>query len=228
MHSTAMRRARMWACVDGDIYKDAFEHAAAGSWARRSIQLLDNYGIPDFPLCRAGTSYEAYGAIVRTALETMSRESWYNVAAGHKAQVPYVQFRVVPSIAIESAIAQTLPWDVQIGIRAWYRLRAGLVQLRAVSGKRSLNKYQHCLFCPDVVRNATVHLVVSCQHWSNERTKFLAVAALSREERANRKTFLFLGAQPESSVFPFVVKWADRVFKVAAVVWRQFDAVSSA
>ena len=66
-------------------------------------------------------------------------------------------------------------------------------------------------------------MITSCPRWQQERGHFLAAAGVGQEERADKKTFLFLGAVPVSPYFEIVVRWADVVDREAAAKWRNFE-----
>jgi hypothetical protein len=99
----------------------------------------------------AQSTYEQYRNMVKHRLENASVPDWQTAVEKHRAQVPYGQFQDGVSKVIPSIRRDNLSWEEQVGVRAWCRLRVGLVNLRAVDGRRSRRKYQHCLFCSTVV-----------------------------------------------------------------------------
>jgi hypothetical protein len=165
--------------------------------------------------------------MVKQCLIISSHETWLSKIAQHQAQVPYDRFQPQQSDVVLSLAQVSLTMDVLTGIRAWCRLRAGLVRLRHRDGKRSRSKFQSCLFCTQVVRNATVHMVASCPMWKSHREQFESIAGGSKEVRDGEKTLLFLGVSTTSPAFVVAARWADAVEQEAACVWRGFDSASN-
>ena len=103
-----------------------------------------------------------------------------------------------------------LPWDVQLCLRGWCRLRAGLATLRAVNGRRSQARFQSCIFCDRPTRNATVHALALCPPWEERRREFRLAASLG-DCSAQALALAVLRCHPSSQGFVEGVRLADAI-----------------
>lgn len=176
----ALRRARLWSRGASDWYGTFFAHAGTleVGWAHSSAALLQKWGVADWPevasICPTYKSYQHYVSSV--LLGSCSIELLASLRT-HQAQVPYTTFQDSPSHVISEVRSLGFSWDVQIRLRGWFRLRAGLPCLRALHGRRSNARHQVCIFCGTGVRNATVHAIGLCRVWGELRNIFLAALA---------------------------------------------------
>ena len=119
-----------------------------------------------------GLGYHGYSAYVRNQAGVHYLSEWRSRVDGHGAQVPYNLLQSCPYSLLKSAQLAVLPWDIQLGLRSFCRLRAGLVRVRALKGRRSRARFQDCIACSHSVRNATNHAVAQCSSWSAPREAF--------------------------------------------------------
>ena len=151
--------------------------------------------------------------------------AWHDAIAHHGAQVPYLVFQQQPSVAVRTVLALAaaeppLDWDVQIGLRGWCRLRAGLPRLRALHGRRSDARFQECIMCKTCIVNATKHAIAACAHWAPLRENVCAADPTFLVLEIDAFTKAFLSCQPSSVAFKQVVRLADAIDHAAGEFWR--------
>ena len=145
--------------------------------------------------------------------------------ARHQAQVPYNSFQTLPSLALKGVSSSNLSWGTQLRLRCWFRMRAGLVCLRARNNQRSSAAHQSCIFCGCGVRNATVHVLAVCSHWAVQRDCFVAASIGSDHVLPSDKLCLaVLGSYPGLEGFPEAVDFCGDVDLGAALFWRSVTA----
>ena len=99
-------------------------------------------------------------------------------------------------------------------------MRAGIPRLRALNGKRSEAKVQHCITCAKPVRNGTVHALGNCPTWSSHRDKFKAAAGFTSVNTPLEVTLAVLKCSPPHPAFSLAVLLADAVDAAAEEFWR--------
>ena len=88
----------------------------------------------------------------------------------HTSSVPHYLFQSTPSTHYASLRQSALTWGQHLQVRAWSRLRAGLLAMRHLDGKRSQARLQSCIFCDQLgVRNPIKHVLCRCPVWSSRR-----------------------------------------------------------
>ena len=225
VRATALRRAKLWTLPEQDVYRAAFERANSleCGWAARSGQVLRQYGVSDWPVwqpsgirAKSLTNYRSY---VLSRLMEASRTDWTAVASQHNAQVPYLRFRKARCVVMRTLARSRLRWNCLVGVRAWCRLRAGLVVLRHSQRRISRARFQQCIFCHAIVRNATVHVLGKCVFWHEHRAVLqLSPALLVSPDKV---AIFFLGCSTVSPLFPLVVRMADEIDTTPAAFWSK-------
>ena len=105
-----------------------------------------------------------------------------------------------------------------IGFRSSCRLRAGLVSLRHAGGRQSRSRYQQCVLCGKVIRNALVHVLGKCEVISAERSIFLSLCGspdLVPQDVAVRVS----GCPATSCAFEAAVAIAAQLDKLSIAFW---------
>ena len=223
--SMAMRRARLLLPDTGFLYKDVSVLSAALhcplSWLARSAVILQEANVP-CTLDKAGVSVSvsAYASSAKAAL--VSRDSsWFSETLDkHGATVPYTVFQQGTSQHVHGAKLCGASWAVQLCIRSWCRFRAGLVVLAQKDGKASTAKFQDCIFCGDVVRNAVVHCLSRCRRWSGRRDEIVVVAALPDTLSKDELARAILACVPGDAAFELVVAWFDQIDAASSALVR--------
>ena len=101
-------------------------------------------------------------------------DSWVSAVSTHHSPVPYATLQPRPSLVPKLAVIQGWPWDVQLCLRSWCRLRAGLISLGARAGRRSSARCLQCIFCDEWVVNILEHVISSCPCWEVARASLVA------------------------------------------------------
>ena len=159
----AKRRAKLWCMANEDIYAQMFRRALAcpDSWSAKSLELLKQYGVPDFP--EAGCcSLAAYASLVRSRLCSAAVSSLVLSCASHSVPFPWSVLSSGPSSAPASLLRLRLPWSALVGHRALCQLRAGTVHLSHVDGHRSAAKVRCCVFCGKKTYAPYIHVLGEC------------------------------------------------------------------
>ena len=228
VRSVALRRARLWRMSDDDWYKKFFLSCLdqPHSWAYCSAGLLRDFAICDWPdVANICPTYDAYSRYVDSALIAHCGGELMAGTARHQAQVPYNSFQTLPSLALKGVSSSNLSWGTQLRLRCWFRMRAGLVCLRARNNQRSSAAHQSCIFCGCGVRNATVHVLAVWSHWAVQRDCFVAASIGSDHVLPSDKLCLaVLGSYPGLAGFPEAVDFCGDVDLGAALFWRSVTA----
>jgi hypothetical protein len=98
-------------------------------------------------------------------------------------RIPYSQFVGSPGTSVLVWRRLSLPAAALAQMRSLCRFRCGQLVLRHLDNKVSSARCQACIFCGATVRNAMVHCLSSCPHWSNFRNALRS--ALSRPSEDN-------------------------------------------
>ena len=220
VRSVALRRAKLLMLPPSDPYATIFRLASDRGigWAETSRALLRKWGIPDWNSW-AFRSYVEYKSQVDAQLGIGFSEVWASHAAEHCGQVPYTFFQASPSQALRDAWSLRLPWDVQLALRSWCRLRAGLIMLRHIKGERSDARHQRCIFCDGPSRNGTVHVLGVCGAWRTLRDGLLRAMGLVCSPEADEFTQAFFEVGVGSPVFSHVAMFAQDIDRRAESFW---------
>ena len=72
-----------------------------------------------------------------------------------------------------------LPGSTLTNMRSWCRFRCGQLVLRHLLGRKSVAVFQRCIFCGERLRNATVHVLSSCDRWARHRNDLGTIFRMS-------------------------------------------------
>ena len=166
-------------------------------------------------------SYSHYKKSVDTALQRFSANIWSSQIQHHRAQIPYSVVCDRLHDTLQTVRNAHLPWDTLLCVRAWCRLRTGLLYLSHVNGRRSSATYQSCIFCNSGVRNAVVHCMGVCKHWD----KRLAFTSLMPEQAhpatADALALVLLSCHPSSAGFADLMLWCNQIDRESDQFWHQ-------
>ena len=154
------------------------------------------------------SDYTAYRKYVTDTLAASCQTAWLSHAAQHSTDndVPYLSVASHLGGVLHQHVVHQLPWDVQIGLLSWCRMRAGYVLLHTGSGQG-----KSCVFCARGVRNAYVHVLEVCPHWSRERDLVLVHLRHLDMSVRGRLTRFMLGCDVEERCFIDVVRFASGI-----------------
>ena len=206
------------------MFEEATLHRCG--WAERSSKSLAEAGIDDWQTwCLAGQPSSRYTDYVSGVLRARSAKTWESLAAKHTAQVPYLQTCGGRGGHLSACLSHDLSWDVLLASRSHCRLRAGLITLRTVNGRRSTARFQNCIYCSISCRNSTVHVLGKCEVWSSWRAKFTdAVGSAHVVNTADSLTLVLLRSQPGQRHYPAAAQWSRDVDAAAKKFWYGTDA----
>ena len=220
----AMRRARLSLLPPGDLYKNVFSAASAANcgWAARSLSTLKAAGVTDWPEWTSPSrSLSCYRQHVIGQLYKNGYESWRREASNHSAQVPYLAIAERRGGYLTKILGDNSEWDVLLGTRAHCRLRAGLITLRSQSGRTSRAKFQDCIFCAAIVRNATSQILGKCKVWQSFRHDFARTGTPNdRRDTVDSITLAVLRAEPGTPGFNIAVSWSVARDEKARSYWK--------
>jgi len=163
----ACHRAYLWSLPVGDLYREVFVlgHEIQGlTWAKRSLKLLDDWGIEDWQRSQR-SSREEYKTHVRSLVAARCHISWADAASRHLLPVPYLCTRVQVAADLKLGLQLELPWFSLVLQRSMARLRAGLLSFGHVEGRRSSARRRNCIFCNVMCLSINFHVMCTCSHW---------------------------------------------------------------
>ena len=135
-------------------------------------------------------------------------------------RIPYSQFVGSPGTSVLVWRRLSLPAAALAQMRSLCRFRCGQLVLRHLDNKVSSAHCQACIFCGATVRNAMVHCLSSCPHWSNFRNALRS--ALSRPSEDNCQKFALLALRAESrDAVAVMCGWAARMDQECSVFWHR-------
>ena len=144
--------------------------AVGCGWANSFYAVLASCGVlswADWKSTGRCVSPTAYRSYVTARLASSELDVWKVDVGRHTAQVPYNLFQPVPSSEYACVLQSDLAWQHHLKIRAWSQVRAGLLVLRHLGGRRTQARFQCCVFCGmPGIRNGTKHVLSKCQVWS--------------------------------------------------------------
>ena len=114
-----------------------------------------------------------------------------------------------------------LRWDELLGVRAWCRLRAGLVRLSHRFCKRSAAKVQQCVFCDVYTSDAHAHVFEECAEWADFRIP--PVMDILQHARVNSLHVAagILRVAPPSCLWRHILRWSLQIDRAASAFWQQ-------
>ena len=214
----AGRRARLWTLPQGDIYGEIFiqSHAVQLSWARRSLALLEEHDIPDYPDAEGYGSVKSYLVLVRSLLSSAASAVLWSSCSGHLVPFPFSVLSSGPSPLPAALLSVSLPWEALMGHRALCRLRAGTLDLAHVHGNKSQAKVRCCIFCNKKTWAPYIHVLGEC-HISHHPHLRAADELFSPRERA----LGLLNAQPHEMLFAPAARVALAIERESKRFWEQ-------
>ena len=183
-----MRRAALWSLPETDFYATLFRSsqgmACSSSWSVVSLDLLRKAGIPD--LLQLGSPFvplQLYKRQVVSILEAATIESWLQSCASHLIPFPYAELRDTSVLSPDDVWHSDLPWEALRGHRSLCRLRAGILELAHVNGRRTSASIKSCIFCSKKIRASHLHVLGEC-HVSQHPSFPTAWSHLGPKERS--------------------------------------------
>ena len=174
-----------------------------------------NYGSmggPDYCEWEGGVApLWAYKAFVKAAVAARSLASWRNAVAAHDRPISYSALATAPSTWPSLLLQVPVPWDVLVGHVSLARIRAGLVEVAHVRGRRSNASIRTCIGCGCNTRSSYLHSLTMCPAWA------LDVRATWEDMRDVGMTLL--NAQPGSKLFDVAARRAARIEHDVNAFW---------
>ena len=131
VRDAAMMYARQVSKTKPSLYEDMYRCASESNntWPAVCKALLIEWSISPWEHWQGGDNLHKYRCYVTETLSTACQNTARNVAKRHSAEIPYLSFTSTLGGILHDRLLNTLPWDVQMGLRSWCRLRAGYVML---------------------------------------------------------------------------------------------------
>ena len=134
LRAAAGRRAALW--TDTGLAGHYFRrgHSSPGrTWAKASLQALEEWGIPDFPECEDPTgakmSEEQYKTLVKKIVRTRCLERWQQSLQRRREPLPMMQYIQGPAAFHHELLHEGASWTELGHVRGWCRLRSQAVLL---------------------------------------------------------------------------------------------------
>ena len=216
VRDAAARRARLWRLPAGDLYGAMFRLADTGiqrSWAFKSKSLLDDWRLPDYVQWGGGAApLGAYLRHVTSLLEARCIASWRRAAHLHDRPIPYRDLANEPSVWPSLLRMFPAPWPVLRGHASLCRLRAGLVEVSHLHGRRSSASVRECIGCGCHCRAPLLHVLSACAHWTPD-------GAAPGVKRRRAVALAVLNATPGTNDFASAAGLASRIELDVRVFW---------
>jgi hypothetical protein len=211
------KRTTWWTASSSDPHALIFRmgHSLPGdTWSKLSAALLDTWGILDWPQwsnAPAGQncSTSAYKKYVLEKVMAKCSVARCPSLSKHIIPVPYVP---PPPCATTCG---PLPFETQLQLRDFCRLRAGLLHLGHAGGHRTAAKSKQCVLCDSKVLNIYTHVLLLCPGVASEREAARNKAACLDSARA------VLSTPPSHPAFQTVVALCSSVAEKEGAFWRR-------
>ncbi len=217
----ALRRAKLWLLPDSDFYKGFFcrAHACPGTWACESMELLRRWGLPDLP--DVGCSLWTYKKQVLAQLSAVCAEQAGRLLRSRRSCMPFGTIypdNLLPGV-IHAAARFSMGWQPLVAVRAFCRLRLGILVLTHVGGKASAAKCRFCIACGMAVTAPVTHAMIRCAAFDEYRLPLCGTVAWGDEVVGRLSSLLQL--QPGDEGFEAVLLLAAKVDEYAVSFWSQ-------
>ena len=163
----------------------------------------------------------AYFDYARDALVRRCSEAWAPILSRHVLPFSYSRVQLPSNHSAMSWARKSIHcWEELLGVRAWCRLRAGLVRLSHRFHKRSAAKVQLCIFCDHSVTSAYGHVFGNCAEFADLR--LAPLRAILSEAGADNvdKAVSILRVGPPDRAWKSVLRWCLEVDRRAEVFWQ--------
>ena len=221
--SMAARRARLWMLPAEDLYGRMFRvaHSWPFSWAAGSLAVLLQLGILDLPYWTTESgSLAKYRQYVRSCCVHLGLRSWVATAERHTRLPRYLEFQSSHSGLLQMVPDLKLHWEDGQAVRAFCRLRAGIIRLTHRDGRLSRACIQQCIFCGRRVRNGLPHVLCRC---SALRDWTQMLSDLRREDEhalVSEEAREILACPASSPLFVVVLRLAKDIDDRAKSFWH--------
>ena len=214
----ALRRAKLWSLPPSDLYGATLSigHNFGTTWATKSLCVLESVGVPDLPsLGSPMMPLKLYKVLIRGKLQASCSSSRNNATARHAIPFPY-QDLMATSVCLSHPRAwKAMCWDGLKGHYSLCRLRAGLLELGHLRGKKNAAPQIRCIMCEALVRSPYSHVLGECG-WLQNFDLPSAWDSMSAREAA----FRFLTTTPEQQHFPAVARACSAIELAHEAFWR--------
>ena len=219
----ASKRASLWLLSECGLYRNIFVQACSSftSWASRSLVLLGDWHVLDWPLwvqlghnpCRK--SYKRY--VVDTVSQRCQQALCAELAK-HTTPLAYDRMGGL-SGSVHKVMRSTLPMHALLGHRAWMRSRAGFLTFGHLQGRPSITNSVQCIFCELFVRSPWLHTLCSCKTWELRRDAIWK--KMTCPESLVARVEAILGCSADSAAFEPVCDLFLDIEKAEASFWAQ-------
>ena len=217
------RRAKLWCLPQSDVYANVFRvsHDADGhTWAKKSLAILRQHGLADFPDWEGNGSISGYTAYLHEVLESQFQETWAAAVKKHCLPVPYDKLVHRFPCSLRSCLFTTLPWSVLLMQRSFVRLRCGLVSLGHRRGRHTGARVQACIGCGNDSGQLWAHVFGECLCWESLRTDAVASLGLTSGTRSWDIMYGILSCSSDSCAYVSCVSLVAKVVADADKFWK--------
>ena len=221
----ALHRSKLWLLPDGDIYKSVFynghQHGCI-SWSSSSLEVLQKWGIDDFPEMQSGSerSALAYKHYVISRATQVCAERRRARLVAHQRPFPYTELRTGVNEDYQQICNLSLSWQVRVGQRAFSRIRLGLLQFGHLQGRQSSARYQHCIICNARTLCPIFHVLTTCSALTSLRACFWTAHRQGEPENRKQAALAILSSHPSDAGFAEAVELAVELHRLEKIFWR--------
>ena len=177
------------------------------------------WDLPDSPVWEDGLA-----PYVTVRLQDICLLRWRSAVASHVLPYPYLLLQPVPSEILKEAVIQAWPWQTQLRLRGWCRLRTGLVRLGHVNGRRSDACMQKCIFCDTEVPVSALgdHVMGQCEQWNAQRARWSSIFEGGQPDPPSFA--VVCASQAPGPAFWAAIEFADLVEAATSKWWKDCHA----
>ena len=147
-------------------YKCIFSmgHDYGNSWACKSLYVLQQRGVPDLhSLGSPLMPLTLYKTHVRGVLQRQRSVGNAEATASHSIPLPYAAMQQSCILRMMPKSWKAMSWAELRGHRSMCRLRAGILSLGHLRGKRTSLPQSQCILCDKLVRSPYAHALGECR-----------------------------------------------------------------
>ena len=194
-------------------------HTAPGStWAKKSLAILDCWGILDSPKW-PGDSADGYKGYVKAVVIAKCNYEWNDAISSHVLPVPYLTCRPRVSTDLRLGLDLELSWCSLRLQRSFSRLRAGLLCFSHSHGNHTTARRSMCIFCNEVCLSINFYVLCRCSRWDHLISIVWSYVASPRPVSLESQVTIILRSGPGDAAYCAVLALAGSLDQETARFW---------
>ena len=159
-----------------------------------------------------------YKAYVLVVVREKCWSFWCSDLARHCTPMDYLA--VKGSASVDLSLGRlSLPWHSLQLQRSVSRLKANLIRLRHLHGRRSAARRQHCIFCEEATLSVAFHVLCRCPKSAELQRMFWEFCEEPQPESQHGQVLKLFQSGPGMPHYEVLLAWAGSVDKGARDFW---------